>query len=65
MIGTAGIGYTFLRLHDPEHVPSVLWIGMLIGRVRFPGPEKREQGVDKATPPLEITGENTMVRHRD
>jgi lantibiotic modifying enzyme len=27
MIGTAGIGYTFLRLHDPEHVPSVLWIG--------------------------------------
>jgi lantibiotic modifying enzyme len=27
MIGTAGIGYTFLRLHDPDRVPSVLWIG--------------------------------------
>ncbi len=27
MLGTAGIGYTFLRLHDPERVPSVLWIG--------------------------------------
>jgi lantibiotic modifying enzyme len=27
MLGTAGIGYTFLRLHDPEQVPSVLWIG--------------------------------------
>lgn len=27
MLGTAGIGYTFLRLHDPENVPSVLWIG--------------------------------------
>jgi hypothetical protein len=26
MLGTAGIGYTFLRLHDPERVPSVLWI---------------------------------------
>jgi len=24
MIGTAGIGYHFLRLHDPDHVPSVL-----------------------------------------
>jgi hypothetical protein len=24
MIGTAGVGYTFLRLHDPEGVPSVL-----------------------------------------
>jgi hypothetical protein len=24
MIGTAGIGYTFLRLHDPETVPSIL-----------------------------------------
>jgi lantibiotic biosynthesis protein len=28
MIGTAGIGYTFLRLHAPDHVPSVLWIGL-------------------------------------
>jgi lantibiotic biosynthesis protein len=28
MVGTAGIGYTFLRLHDPDHVPSVLWIGV-------------------------------------
>jgi hypothetical protein len=28
MLGIAGIGYTFLRLHDPEHVPSVLWIGI-------------------------------------
>jgi lantibiotic modifying enzyme len=27
MLGTAGIGYTFLRLHDPGRVPSVLWIG--------------------------------------
>jgi hypothetical protein len=27
MLGTAGIGYTFLRLHDPDRVPSVLWIG--------------------------------------
>jgi hypothetical protein len=27
MLGTAGVGYTFLRLHDPERVPSVLWIG--------------------------------------
>ena len=27
MIGTAGIGYTLLRLHDPERVPSVLWVG--------------------------------------
>jgi hypothetical protein len=24
MIGTAGVGYTFLRLHDPEGVPSIL-----------------------------------------
>jgi hypothetical protein len=24
MLGTAGVGYTFLRLHDPETVPSVL-----------------------------------------
>ncbi len=24
MLGTAGVGYTFLRLHDPEKVPSVL-----------------------------------------
>ena len=24
MIGTAGIGYHFLRLHDPDNVPSVL-----------------------------------------
>lgn len=24
MIGTAGIGYHFLRLHDPDHVPPVL-----------------------------------------
>jgi hypothetical protein len=24
MIGTAGIGYHFLRLHNPDHVPSVL-----------------------------------------
>jgi hypothetical protein len=24
MLGAAGIGYTFLRLHDPERVPSVL-----------------------------------------
>jgi hypothetical protein len=27
MLGTAGIGYTFLRLHDPDRVPSLLWIG--------------------------------------
>jgi lantibiotic modifying enzyme len=27
MLGTAGIGYTFLRLHDPDRVPSMLWIG--------------------------------------
>ncbi len=27
MLGTAGVGYTFLRLHDPERVPSMLWIG--------------------------------------
>ncbi len=26
MIGNAGIGYTFLRLHDPERVPSILVI---------------------------------------
>jgi lantibiotic modifying enzyme len=26
MLGTAGIGLHFLRLHDPEHVPSPLWI---------------------------------------
>jgi lantibiotic modifying enzyme len=26
MLGTAGIGYTFLRLHHPESVPSVLWL---------------------------------------
>jgi lantibiotic modifying enzyme len=24
MLGAAGVGYTFLRLHDPETVPSVL-----------------------------------------
>jgi lantibiotic modifying enzyme len=24
MLGLAGIGYAFLRVHDPEHVPSVL-----------------------------------------
>jgi lantibiotic modifying enzyme len=27
MLGTAGIGYTFLRLHDPDRVPSILWVG--------------------------------------
>lgn len=27
MLGNAGIGYTFLRLHAPDHVPSMLWIG--------------------------------------
>jgi lantibiotic biosynthesis protein len=26
MLGTAGIGLHFLRLHDPEHVPGPLWI---------------------------------------
>jgi lantibiotic biosynthesis protein len=26
MIGNAGIGYAFLRLHDPKGVPSILWI---------------------------------------
>ena len=26
MLGTAGIGYTFLRLHDPDRVPSLLTI---------------------------------------
>jgi lantibiotic modifying enzyme len=25
MLGTAGIGLHFLRLHDPEHVPAPLW----------------------------------------
>jgi hypothetical protein len=24
MLGTAGVGYEFLRLHDPEGVPPVL-----------------------------------------
>ncbi len=27
MLGTAGIGYAFLRLHDPDRVPSILWVG--------------------------------------
>jgi lantibiotic modifying enzyme len=27
MLGTAGVGYTWLRLHDPEGVPSILWLG--------------------------------------
>jgi lantibiotic modifying enzyme len=27
MLGTAGIGYTVLRLHDPNRVPSILWVG--------------------------------------
>ena len=26
MLGTAGVGYGFLRLHDPDEVPSVLLI---------------------------------------
>jgi len=25
MLGTAGIGLHFLRLHDAEHVPCPLW----------------------------------------
>ena len=27
MLGLAGIGYFYLRLHDPERVPSVLLVG--------------------------------------
>ena len=27
MLGTAGVGLHFLRLHDPEKVPGVLWVG--------------------------------------
>ncbi len=26
MLGTAGIGYTLLRLHDPKGLPSILWL---------------------------------------
>jgi hypothetical protein len=43
MLGDAGIGYTFLRLHDPAHVPSVLWIGARrpAGIARSPGRRSR------------------------
>lgn len=36
MMGLAGIGYAFLRLSEPDHVPSILVLAPPVGAARFP-----------------------------